>query len=94
MLHPKTVVWGIEVGGGAVAVTESWLVWDSKPVAVEVAGARLQISGMPYGSVRAVHVAAAEGAGETRELVAHRMFWFAWYTFHPDTRLLTGKEKP
>ncbi len=94
VLHPKTVVWGIEVGGGAVAVTESWLVWDSKPVAVEVAGARLQISGMPYGSVRAVHVAAAEGAGETRELVAHRMFWFAWYTFHPDTRLLTGKEKP
>ncbi len=91
VLHPKTVVWGIEVEGGAVAVTESWLVRDSKPVAVEVGGTELRISGMPDGSVRA---ARAAGAGDSRELVAHRMFWFAWYTFHPDTRLLTGKEKP
>jgi hypothetical protein len=25
--------------------------------------------------------------------VAHRLFWFAWYSFHPDTLLRTGDYK-
>lgn len=85
-LHPKTIVWGIEVDGGAIAVAEERLSAGS-PVAAEVGGQRLEISRRPDGLVRATR---ADGV----ELVAHRMFWFAWYTFHPETRLLTGKEEP
>ncbi|MFN7943099.1 MAG: DUF3179 domain-containing protein [Thermoanaerobaculia bacterium] len=85
-LHPKSVVWGIEVGGGSIAVPEERLAAGTL-VTAEVGGQRLEISRRADGSVRA---ARADGV----ELVAHRMFWFAWYTFHPETRLLTGKEKP
>lgn len=85
-LHPKTVVWGIEVAGGSLAMTEERLAAGS-PVAVEVEGRRLEVSRRPDGSVRA---AREDGV----ELVAHRMFWFAWYTFHPDTQILAAEEKP
>ncbi len=85
-LHPKSVVWGVELAGGALAVTERRLT-DSGPVAAEVGGVALEIARAPDGSVLVVR---ADGGAAP---VAHRMFWFAWFTFHPDTGLVDDKER-
>jgi hypothetical protein len=79
-LHPKTVVYGVELGSSAVAFLEREL---REP------GVRTVQSG---GSELTVTTDAAGGVGVARTAdgvrqPVHRMFWFAWYTFHPETSL-------
>mgnify|MGYP001036832451 FL=1 len=85
-LPGKEVVWGIELEKGSVAVTDRRL-GDGGSVAVDAGGVRLEVSRLADGTVRAVR------ASDGREVVAHRMFWFAWYTFHPDTRVVDLEKK-
>lgn len=59
---------------------------DGAVVSIDACGTRLEVSRLPDGSVRVVR------ASDGRELVAHRMFWFAWYTFHPDTQVVDLSE--
>lgn len=80
-LHPKTVVWGVEVAGGSLAVTERRFAADPI-VETELAGQKVTLSRQPDGSIKAVRI------GDRSQLVVHRMFWFAWFTFHPDTSLV------
>lgn len=84
-LRGKEVVWGIELEKSSVAVTDRRL-GDGASVSIDAGGTRLEVSRLADGSVRAVR------ASDRQELVAHRMFWFAWYTFHPDTQVVDRQE--
>lgn len=77
-LHPKTAVFGVELDdGGSFAVTDRAL--RAQPsLETEAAGRTLRWQRQDNGLVR-VH------DQDGSELIAHRMFWFAWYTFHVDT---------
>ncbi|HZX24537.1 MAG TPA: DUF3179 domain-containing protein [Woeseiaceae bacterium] len=83
-LHPKTVVHGVEVGDASYAVTESVLQAHGELEQPGEPGVRWEMR--PGGEVTAVR-------GDTGErLVTHRMFWFAWYSFHTTTRLYTEQD--
>lgn len=78
-LHPKTVVYGVETEGASFAVTER---------ALEAAGS-IEQPGEPGVKWTLVESGQVEATRlDNREpLVAHRMFWFAWFSFHVETAL-------
>lgn len=80
-LHPKTVVHGVEAGDASFAITESALAAQGEVEQPGDPGVRWRM--LPSGQV----TAQALDSGE--ELVTHRMFWFAWYSFHTTTQLYT-----
>ncbi len=69
-LPGKAVVWGIELEKSSVAVTDRRL-GDGATVSIAVGGTRIEVSRLADGTVRAVR------ASDGREVVAHRVFWFA-----------------
>jgi len=82
-LHPKMVIYGADINGHAVAYAQDYLLEKSN-ISDEIGG-------------RAVNVVMAEDGGvivsdpkSGESWVAHRLFWFAWYSFHPDTLLRKG----
>ena len=82
-LYPKTVVHGLEVDGRHVAYTDALL----EQVGVysdRIGGRTVEVRRLDDGSV----AAADPETGE--RFVAIRLFWFAWYAFHPETELRTG----
>jgi len=79
-LHPKQVVYGVNLNNGSAAVTERAL-RDGKEVRMRAAGVELRWKRLPDGSVE------VRRSGTDERLIAHRMFWFAWYSFHTDTVL-------
>jgi hypothetical protein len=79
-IHPKTVIFGIEVGGTYKAYRES----DLKELGViedTVGGTRIKLERDEAGVVRTTNLDTGE------EIPKERDFWFAWYAFHPDTGL-------
>jgi len=80
-LHPKTVVHGVEVEGKAYAVTAEALTLYGTIEQRGSPGIRWTIRSS--GQVEAIRLDTSE------PLVSHRMFWFAWYSFHPATEILT-----
>ena len=77
-IHPKTVIFGIEIDGVYKAYRED----DVKGAGTfedTVAGVQIQINRDPAGIVTFTDIATGE------EIVKERDFWFAWYAFHPDT---------
>ena len=85
-IHPKTVVFGFEFADYKVAFTESF-VQSSEGVRHEVAGEYYDLSLGDDGSVVMTDV----NSGETYAPI--RLYWFAWFTFHPDSELVTGDER-
>ena len=81
VLHPKTVVYGFTLHDGTLAVTET-LLEENRSVDYEIDGRVVTMSLSDDGSVRLTD----QEAGDTISPV--RLFWFAWYTFHPDTDLV------
>jgi len=81
VIRPKTIVYGIEIGEHSVAMPESAL-QDSDALTYTVGDTEIRITMLADGSVTAVDTS----SGETH--VPIRLFWFAWYTFHPDTELV------
>lgn len=79
-VHPKTVVHGIELGTAAAAVSERLLRADTT-VSQTVGEHALTWTLGADGQV------SVQVDGAPASAVAHRMFWFAWYTFHPHTVL-------
>ena len=81
-LSPKRIIFGAEVAGVPVAVDEHWLTeqgsWSSS-----IEGVDLEIKVMPSGGIT--------GQANGEQISVHRMFWFAWYSFHPKTLLIDGK---
>lgn len=86
-LHPKEVVHGVEIGDQSFAVTERALRAQAE-IETTAGSTQLLWRRSDNGTVSVV-----TAGGD--ELVAHRMFWFAWYTFHVDTGLfdLPGNAK-
>jgi len=78
-LHPKRVIYGIEIGERAIAIDSEWLVkqghWSN-----EYEGKKLILTMDKNGEVAA--------SLDDQAVTVHRMFWFAWYSFHPTTALI------
>jgi uncharacterized protein DUF3179 len=79
-VHPKTVVFGIEINGAYSAYREEDLI-DLGFIEDRVNGVRIRISRDVSGLVSVLNVSTQE------PLVKERDFWFAWVAFHPNTRL-------
>jgi hypothetical protein len=82
-IHPKTVIFGIEVNGVYKAYKEE----DVIRLGVfedTVEGVRIRIERKIDGTVTFRDLEAK------REIVKERDFWFAWYAFHPDTLVYEG----
>lgn len=80
-IRPKTVVFGFDLGGQSIAVTEEAL-GEAGELSHAAGGIELKIEMHEDGSVTALEL--ESGAS----YVATRLFWFAWFTFHPETELL------
>ncbi len=76
-IHPKSVVFGFEIGQYKLAVFESRLEQD-QPIEYKLGEKSLRIEQLPDASVQAT-----DEAGNTYSSM--RLFWFAWYNFHPET---------
>jgi len=79
-IHPKTVIFGIEVNGIYKAYKESDLK-DEGSFEDTVAGVKIRAARDKAGIVTFTDLDAG------MEIVKERDFWFAWYAFHPDTLL-------
>jgi hypothetical protein len=78
-LHRKKVIFGAEIGDQSVAVEADWLLnagsWEHE---IEGQMFRLEID----------EAGAVTGTLDDRPVPIHRMYWFAWYSFHPGTNLI------
>ncbi len=79
-VHPKTVIFGIEVEGVFKAYKEDDLK-ELGSIEDTVGGVRIRVERDDVGVVKVTNL--ETGA----EIVKERDFWFAWYAFHPDTEL-------
>lgn len=73
-LHAKTVVYGFDLDFGSIAYTEKLL---AEPYTHKFAGKKALVTLGEDGFVT------MQRDGQTYHPI--RVFWFAWYTFHPDT---------
>jgi len=80
-LHPKKVIFGLETGDQAIAIDSEWLEkerhWSN-----EFDGKQLRVALDKNGEI----TASLDG----KPVTVHRMFWFAWYSFHTNTALIDG----
>jgi len=78
-LHVKKVIHGVEIGALSIAVEDKWLKkkgsWEH-----DINGKILRLDVNDAGGVT--------GSIEGEPVSVHRMYWFAWYSFHPDTSLI------
>jgi len=79
-VHPKDVIFGIEVNGTYKAYREEDLEKENTITDI-VNGVNLRVTRNNTGVVKVFDLDAQE------EIVKERDFWFAWYAFHPDTEL-------
>jgi len=79
-IHPKTVVFGIEVNGIYKAYRENDLIAE-KIINDKIGGINVRIEREDEGVVKITNLNTGE------EIVKERDFWFAWYAFHPETKL-------
>ncbi len=80
-LHPKRVIYGLEIGDRALAVDREWLTQEGS-WSNEYEGKMLLLAQDRNGEV--------EASLDGKQITVHRMFWFAWYSFHPQTALING----
>ena len=79
-IHPKTVVFGINLNGIYKAYEED----DLKALRIiedTIGGVKIKIERSEEGIVKITNIDTGE------EIIKERDFWFAWYAFHPDTEL-------
>ncbi len=79
-VHPKTVVFGVEVNATFKAYREDDLI-EMGEIEDTVAGTNIMIKRDEAGIVTITNIDTGE------EIVKERDFWFAWYAFHPETEL-------
>ena len=79
-IHPKTVVFGIEINGTFKAYREEDLI--EQPIIEDtVNGNNLKVERDDAGIVTITNLDTGD------KIVKERNFWFSWYAFHPDTQL-------
>jgi hypothetical protein len=81
VIHPKAVVFGFDVAGEKVAITESLLLEESE-VDYEIDDKTFKVNMAGDGIVTMTE----RNSGLSYSPV--RLYWFAWYTFHPATGLM------
>jgi hypothetical protein len=81
-VHPKTVIFGIEVNGVFKAYKEEDLK-ELKTIQDEIGGEKITLTRSDGGVVKIM-------TDSGQEIVKERDFFFAWYAFHPDTQLYGG----
>lgn len=79
-IHPKTIVFGIEVDGAYKAYREDDLKGFGEIEDI-VNGVNIKITRSSEGIVKITNL------DNNEEIVKERDMWFAWYAFHPDTWL-------
>ncbi len=77
-VHPKTVIFGIEIDGTFKAYRESDLI-EEEVIEDTVNGVPIKVERDEAGIVTVKNLETGE------EIVKERGFWFAWYAFHPET---------
>jgi hypothetical protein len=80
-LHPKRVIYGMEIGDDSIAVDAEWLLEEGQ-FANKYAGKKLVITVADNGEV--------DASLDDQQITIHRMYWFAWYSFHPRTALINS----
>jgi len=85
-IHPKTVVFGIEIDGTYAAYREEDLI-ELGVIEDRINGVGIRISRDEAGIVSVVNL------GTYESIVKERDFWFAWYAFHPNTHLYLPSER-
>ena len=80
-VHPKSVVFGFSLESGSVAYTESLLL-EHGTYRHDINGAEHSVTMHADGSV----TLRRDGIAGTVEPI--RVYWFAWYTFNPQTELV------
>ena len=78
-IHPKSVVFGFDIGGAPVAYAEA-LLQENNSYSHEFAGATHDVTLHADGTVTL-----------RRDRITYtpiRLYWFAWYTFNPQTELI------
>lgn len=83
--HPKEWVVGVEIDGTAKAYPMKELANTTSPITDHIKGQRITVHFNQ--SARSASVTDADG----KPLPSVMAFWFAWYTFHPDTELFTAR---
>ena len=79
-IHPKTRIIGVEINNTFKAYKESD-VKENKTVEDTVNGVRIKMTKNQDGSVSVIR------KDNDKEIVHDETFWFAWYAFHPKTKL-------
>jgi hypothetical protein len=80
-IHPKSVVFGFVVDDRKIAVTEE-LLTKSAGLTHSIDGRDYRIALADDGVVSMTDTESGESHAPTR------LYWFAWYTFHPETELV------
>ena len=80
-LHPKRVIFGMEIGDNAIAIDADWLIKEGR-FSNEYNGKKLVLTMADNGEVNA--------SLDGQQVTIHRMYWFAWYSFHTNTALIDG----
>lgn len=80
LAKPKEVVYGLRLAKGALAVTEA-LLRSQLSIDIEHQGQQTHWRRNTAGQV------SVTVGSDPEPLLPHRMYWFSWYTFNPDTRL-------
>jgi hypothetical protein len=71
----------MEIGDQAIAIDSDWLEKE-RQWANDFGGKQLRVALDRNGEI----TASLDG----RTVTIHRMFWFAWYSFHTNTALIDG----
>lgn len=83
-LHVKKLIYGVEIGERSIAIEADWLMqkgaWEHE---IDGQSARLEVD----------DAGAVVGSVNDRPIPVHRMYWFAWYSFHPDTSLIDERSE-
>jgi hypothetical protein len=80
-IHPKTVVYGFELESGSIAF-DAALVEENRSYSHDLDGATWELRAGDDGAVT------LRGPAQESVYSPIRLFWFAWYTFHPQTELV------
>ena len=79
-IHPKTIIYGIEVNGKFKAYLDEDT--KKKPIINDtIGGVKIRVERSKDGTVNITNLKTG------KEIVKERDFWFAWYAFHPDTKV-------